>query len=277
MAGYTQEQSSLPWLNQIIGILEHNNVTIFDVLVQVLRFGHIAQNLHSSWATLQVSVGDIANLQLEQEEGIIRNWVAGVTINTYQNEIVHLVEVQQGLHFRANHATLEQLKSFDLAELGTKMKSIAPLTWQMLAALLDSNDLQHGEVDEEDMDSDSTESSGKDDSIWNDFDDLDKMDFGNIQDEVSDENETFSVASMDVEEQNMLWESSSQFSMDVDVDMVPADLSSVAHNSGNNEEPKRQRHRKQDLLKRHRALLLTVSENILRSQALLTYMVRNKL
>ncbi|PBL00006.1 hypothetical protein ARMGADRAFT_883521, partial [Armillaria gallica] len=112
-----------------------------------------------------------------------------------------LVEAQQGLHFRANHATLEQLESFDLGEMGIKMKSIAPLTWEMLAALLDPNTewRRHWEVDEVDMDcssSDSSVSSSEDEFIWEDID-LDELDAGDIEDDAALENNTFPTASID--------------------------------------------------------------------------------
>ena len=102
MAGYSQEQSSVSRLNQIIRILDDNNVTIFDILAQVLRFGHVAQNLHASEAALRTSV-IIADLLFEQEETAIRSWAADVTVDTYRTELAHLIQAQQGLHFRVNH------------------------------------------------------------------------------------------------------------------------------------------------------------------------------
>ncbi|KAK0455375.1 uncharacterized protein EV420DRAFT_1644611 [Desarmillaria tabescens] len=251
MLRYTQPKSSIPWLNQIISVLEHNNVTIFDVLVQVLRFGHVAQNLHAYRANLWEGAGEIADLLLEQEEDVIRNWVAAVTVHTYQTEILHLIEGQQGFHFQANHATLEQLECFDLAELGTKMKGIAPLTWQMLAALLNSDNRRHWEVNEEDNEdtsSDSTMSDSDDEFIWDDLD-LQELDVWDIPREASDENDTLSVISMELDQPDIQWESSSQFSMDVDLETVVPHLNVAAGDSTDDEQPKRRRRRRQDLPK----------------------------
>ncbi|PBK93786.1 hypothetical protein ARMGADRAFT_928311 [Armillaria gallica] len=136
---------------------------------------------------------------MEQEVDVVNNWAASAMINTYQAEIVHLTEVQQGLHFGANWATLEQLEGFALEDLGTRMKIIAPFMWQMLAALLDSDHCQQDKQTdtieyEADSLSESTDLFSDDDSIWGDID-LDEPSRENLthRDTTHDEHEAGSL------------------------------------------------------------------------------------
>lgn len=214
-----------------MNILEQNNVTLFDLLVQVLRFGHVAQNVHVYRTNLRARTEEIAD----------------------QTEIVRLIKGQHGLHFRANHATLEQLECFDLAELGLKMKSIAPLTWQMLATLLDSDNRRQWDVDNHDDDddtsSDSIASDCDDEFIWDD------RDLHELDEPESDGNETSSVVSVAFDEPDSQWETSSQASMDVDLETAVTPVLNVDLGvSTDHEQPKRRRRRKQDRPKRHKQL-----------------------
>ncbi len=251
MTTYMQDRSVVPWLNQIIAILDQNRSSIFNLLVQVLRYGHVVKNLHAARLALCERAVNICDLLMEQEADVVNNWAASAMINTYQAEIVHLTKVQQGLHFGANWATLEQLKGFALEDLGTRMKIIAPFTWQMLAALLDSNHHQQDkQTDTIKYEADSLSKSmdlfSDDDSIWGDID-LDEPSRENLThgDTTHDEHEVGSVTLMDIDEpQSSEWEGLSQFSMDIGVDAVVNGL------NPDDDEPKddkpKHRRRKQD-------------------------------
>ncbi len=283
MTTYVQDRSAVPWLNQIIAILDQNGSLIFDLLVQVLRYGHVAKNLHAARLALHERAVNICDLLMEQEADVVNNWAASAMINTYQAEIVHLTEVKQGLHFGANRATLKQLEGFTLEDLGTRMKIIAPFMWQMLAALLDSNHCQQDkQTDTIEYEADSLSESmdlfSDDDSIWGDID-LDEPSRENLThgDTTHDEHEAGSVTLMDIDElQSSEWEGSSQFGMDIDVDAVVNGLS-PDDDEPEDDKPKHQR-RKQDTQKRCKALMFTVSMHHIYQLTLLTQSsIRNKL
>lgn len=243
-----QDRSTLLWLNQIISILDHNGATIFDLLLQVLCHGHAAKNLHAPRAALRARAEDIGNLIFEQEGDVMRKWTAIVAMDTYQAEISHLIQVRQGFHFRANHTMLDQLENFGLEDLGDRMKVIAPMTWQMISALLDA-DLNHRRraeaKAEDDSDSDSTGLWSDDDSVWDDVDSLDEEPSG-------------SAVPMELDEPESGEESQgfSQFAMNLDVDPAAEHLDG----EGSDHKQPKKRCRRQDPVKRGKALMFTVRQ-----------------
>lgn len=70
--------------------------------------------------------------------------MAQVAQATYQAAVQRLIKPGSGFHFKGATATLAQLETFSIAQMGQTIQEITPNLWNLLGALLDANpSLQH--------------------------------------------------------------------------------------------------------------------------------------
>ena len=126
------------WQSEIFSILDHNHVSMYDLLLFTLRT-HL-QPVHSSHRELlHHRTGDVLDLWSEQFPSETRTWALQVARETYRAEVITLIHPHAGFHFRATHAYLEQLENFSMVDMGKKIKEVAPCLWELLGVLLDAN------------------------------------------------------------------------------------------------------------------------------------------
>jgi hypothetical protein len=121
------------WQSEIFNILDRNHVSMYDLLIFTLR-------THSSHRELfQHRTSDVLDLWSEQFPSDTRIWTLKVARETYRAEIITLIHPQTGFHFRATHASLEQLENFSMVDMRKKIKEATPSLWELLGVLLDAN------------------------------------------------------------------------------------------------------------------------------------------
>ena len=129
---------SYQWQLEIFSVLDHNQVSFYDLLIFTLH----AQVLvaHSSHHTLlQCHSNEVLDLWPEQFPSESRQWALQVASETYHGEIVKIIQLHAGFHFRSTCMGLEQLKSFSMVDMSKKIKEGAPSLWELLGVLLDAD------------------------------------------------------------------------------------------------------------------------------------------
>ena len=82
---------------------------------------------------------DLFNLLSEQSPQQLEAAVTTTAAATYQNEVQNLIQPQTGFHFTGNKTNLSQLETFSIAQMGVKIREVAPNLWALFGILLDAD------------------------------------------------------------------------------------------------------------------------------------------
>jgi hypothetical protein len=82
---------------------------------------------------------DLFNPLSEQSLQQLEAAVTTTAAATYQNEVQNFIQPQTGFHFTGNKTNLSQLKTFSIAQMGVKIREVAPNLWALFGILLDAD------------------------------------------------------------------------------------------------------------------------------------------
>ena len=72
-------------------------------------------------------------------QSTVLEWAINTSKDILRQELIQASNVRSGLHFNASHAHSADLVGFDLEDIAGKLKTAAPLTWDLVQTLLDAN------------------------------------------------------------------------------------------------------------------------------------------
>ena len=125
-------------LNQILTTLTNvHGTTLYDMVLQTLRSHDVRHNHHR--ASILDQMPDLFNLLSEQSPQQLEAAVTTTAAATYQNEVQNLIQPQTGFHFTGNKTNLSQLETFSIAQMGVKIREVAPNLWALFGILLDAD------------------------------------------------------------------------------------------------------------------------------------------
>ncbi|KAJ8090290.1 hypothetical protein PM082_018886 [Marasmius tenuissimus] len=141
MAHAFYEASALKWVNDVTKILDNNNVSMLELLLQTLRHGHNIRSMirHHRSLTEAQNVSLVLALLEEKAPETAYSQALLTSEKVYRNEISALIQKSRGLHFGARTATLEQMENFCIEDLSVIMQESCPGLWKLLLTLLDVN------------------------------------------------------------------------------------------------------------------------------------------
>ena len=134
---HTTSNMTSHWQSATLNILDDNGATIFDLLLYTLRTRQPEQSHHRN--VLRNRTHDIMDLWSEQYPTEVEGWAMKAGIESYHAELLQLIHPHAGFHFRGTRASLDQLESFSMVEMGKKIKELAPNLWTLLGVLLDAD------------------------------------------------------------------------------------------------------------------------------------------
>ena len=127
------------WQNEILNILDANSVSLYDLLLFILR-GHLQKPHSYHRSILQHRTSDILDLWSKQFPPEAREWaVTRSHRKCTMMRSIKLIQPHSGFQFRGTNANLEQLEGFSMVEMGKSIKALAPNLWNLLGVLLDAD------------------------------------------------------------------------------------------------------------------------------------------
>src|SRR5260370_15380241 len=82
-------------------------------------------------------------LSLHGSHETIVSWAVKLSCTQFKNEIIRASNVEASLHFNASHACADDILKFDLTKIASTFEQTAPSLWEVVQALLDSNQMAH--------------------------------------------------------------------------------------------------------------------------------------
>lgn len=128
---YTLVKSILSTLDQ------HHNATLYDLILQTLRSADHTIEWHQT--SLLTQLPDLLDVLSEKSAGRLESSTIHVARATYQAEVQRLIQPSTGFHFKGSSASLAQLESFSIAQMGRTIQKDALNLWALLGVLLDAN------------------------------------------------------------------------------------------------------------------------------------------
>ena len=129
-----------------------NHSTVFDFLVQTLRSTNPMHERHR--ASIHTRIPDVLDLIAERSGGLLESSAVAVAAAVYRDDLLNLIQFNSGFHFKGSRACLEQLEMFSIAQMGQKIRELAPSLWALLGTLLDANTSRRRVAPNEQMDID---------------------------------------------------------------------------------------------------------------------------
>src|SRR5258708_15744414 len=69
----------------------------------------------------------------------IVSWAIKQLCTLFKHEVIRVSNVESGLHFNASNACIDDILSFDLAQIAQIFKDTVPYLWGVIQTLLDAN------------------------------------------------------------------------------------------------------------------------------------------
>jgi hypothetical protein len=132
-----QEHSKMNWQDKVLNTLDEHRVSVFDLLMHILRTRAPKHAHHKG--PLCARTNDILDLWSEQCQSEVEECAVRAATETYRLEILQMTQRSTGLHFQSTHASLSQLETFSMVEMGRMLCNITPNLWRLLGVLLDAN------------------------------------------------------------------------------------------------------------------------------------------
>lgn len=140
-------------LHQILTSLDRDNgSTIYDVLLQTLRSHDPAHSRHRE--SIVTRIPNILDILLEQAPVPTVGSALALTTTTYREEMQSLIQAQTGFHFKGTTASLLQLETFSIADMGQRIRQVALHLWNLVGVLLDATTSRRRVAPDENMDVD---------------------------------------------------------------------------------------------------------------------------
>ncbi len=80
-------------------------------------------------------------LSLHGSHETIVSWAVKLSCARFKNEIIRASNVESGLHFNASNTHADDILKFDLTKIASTFEWTAPSLWEVVQALLDSNQM----------------------------------------------------------------------------------------------------------------------------------------
>jgi len=107
------------WQDSVLAILDEHHVSILEFLTYTLQT-HLP--VHTRYRDhLRQHTHDIFDLWSEQYLSEVEGWAVKAVTETYQGELLAVTQPSAGFHFKATRASLAQLKTFSMVEMGSKL------------------------------------------------------------------------------------------------------------------------------------------------------------
>ncbi|KAJ3968597.1 hypothetical protein EV361DRAFT_1003093 [Lentinula raphanica] len=155
------------WMLQITNILNNNGLTGWDFLHNLLRHGEVFEYTARHRQSIIENIDQLFSTLVQSSAVSVQKAAAKIAAEAYRGEILHLVDKEQGFHFGAKHATLEQLEAFAIENLAGQMETLCPLLSDLLIELLDARSvhrhrIQQTEVSDMELTGDDGTDAGSD-------------------------------------------------------------------------------------------------------------------
>ena len=114
------KNSKMNWQDKVLNTLDEHHVSVFDLLMHTLRTRAPKHAHHKG--LLRARTNDILDLWSEQCPSEVEEWAVRAATETYRSEILQMTQRSTGLHFQSTHASLSQLETFSMVEMGRMLR-----------------------------------------------------------------------------------------------------------------------------------------------------------
>ncbi|KAG1741917.1 hypothetical protein EDD22DRAFT_749919, partial [Suillus occidentalis] len=122
-------------ISNILYALHANQLSVAGFVQGLLNSKELHH--HIGRESLLRNARNICSLFYHQESHeSVSKWAIGTATKIMCREVTDLSHERHGLHFKASAATVEQLEGQFMEMMATKMRTVTPLLWGLISALL---------------------------------------------------------------------------------------------------------------------------------------------